>query len=107
MITKFRAYDHVYFKFFYSKDFKSLAEFFALFDNVQYTIELIEEETISSVLEKALTHITNNCENVEQVKKYVENLTDEHKEQERLKNPKWETVPEGMSLLEWANTKNK
>jgi F0F1-type ATP synthase delta subunit len=43
---EFKAYDHVNFKYFYSKDYKSLSEFFSRFDNVQFVIEIIDKTTV-------------------------------------------------------------
>lgn len=42
----FRAYDHVNQKYFYSRDYDSLADFFSYFDNVQFTIELEDKTTV-------------------------------------------------------------
>lgn len=58
---QFKAYDHVNRKWFFSKDYSSLREFFSYFDNVQHSIEMISDsnEIIQLIeAEKMLNKIT-------------------------------------------------
>lgn len=58
---QFKAYDHVNRKWFFSKDYTSLNEFFSYFDNVQHSIEMVSDgNEIIQLLqaEKTLNAIT-------------------------------------------------